>query len=126
MLLATAYATKSAQICPKAISLRNFEIPPKIEILISSKKKETLQHIKEGPKYVLSIWIFNTTIFYMSFLLSKIAFICKFQHIPLLKIIFFSTLHTPFWYEILLNVPNSARNKNIKSQNPYLLQIIVS
>jgi hypothetical protein len=25
---------KSAQICPKIINLRNFEIPPKIEILV--------------------------------------------------------------------------------------------
>jgi hypothetical protein len=25
---------KSAKICPKTISLRNFEIPPKIEILV--------------------------------------------------------------------------------------------
>jgi hypothetical protein len=28
-----------AKICPKTISLRNFEIPPKIEILVFSKNK---------------------------------------------------------------------------------------
>jgi hypothetical protein len=28
---------KFAQICPKTISLRNLEIPPKIEILVFSK-----------------------------------------------------------------------------------------
>jgi hypothetical protein len=48
MLLATVYATKFAQncpklpnfakICPKIISLRNFEILAKIEILIFFKK----------------------------------------------------------------------------------------
>jgi hypothetical protein len=38
MLLAIENATKSAQICPKTISLGNFEIPPKIEILIFFKK----------------------------------------------------------------------------------------
>jgi hypothetical protein len=31
---------KSAEICPKTISLRNFEIPPKFEILIIFEKKE--------------------------------------------------------------------------------------
>jgi hypothetical protein len=48
MVLATAIATESAQnsrkqpnfvkICPKTISLRNFEIPPKIKILVFFKK----------------------------------------------------------------------------------------
>jgi hypothetical protein len=33
MLTTTANAAKSAQNCPKTISLRNFEIPPKIEVL---------------------------------------------------------------------------------------------
>jgi hypothetical protein len=48
-----------AEICPKTISFRNFEIPPKIEILIFFKKKEIL-YVEEAPKYVLAIWIFNT------------------------------------------------------------------
>jgi hypothetical protein len=49
MLLAIANATKFAQNClnlpkiakiyPKTISLRNFEIPPKIEILVFLRKK---------------------------------------------------------------------------------------
>jgi hypothetical protein len=30
---------KFAQICPKTISLRNFEMPPKIEILVFIKNK---------------------------------------------------------------------------------------
>jgi hypothetical protein len=34
MLFTTANAIKSAKICPKTISLRNFEMPPKIEILV--------------------------------------------------------------------------------------------
>jgi hypothetical protein len=34
MLSTTVDATKSSQNCPKMISLRNFEIPPKIEILV--------------------------------------------------------------------------------------------
>jgi hypothetical protein len=49
MLSATVNAVESAQncpklpnfakICPKIISLRNFEIPPKIEILVFFKNK---------------------------------------------------------------------------------------
>jgi hypothetical protein len=30
---------KFAEICPKTISLRNFEMPPKIEILVFFKNK---------------------------------------------------------------------------------------
>jgi hypothetical protein len=50
MLLATTTAAKSVQICPKlfktakicpkTISLRNFEMPPKIEILVFLKIKK--------------------------------------------------------------------------------------
>jgi hypothetical protein len=45
MLSATANAAKSAKICPKllkiakTINLRNFEMPPKIEILVFLKNK---------------------------------------------------------------------------------------
>jgi hypothetical protein len=42
MLSATAYATNSAQNCqnlPKSAQRRNFEIPPKIEILEFFKNK---------------------------------------------------------------------------------------
>jgi hypothetical protein len=37
-LSATGNVAKSAQNCPKTISLENFEIPPKIEILMFFKK----------------------------------------------------------------------------------------
>jgi hypothetical protein len=84
MLLAIAYAAAEfAQICPKlsnfakiypkAISLRNFENPPKIEILIFFKKQT--QYTEDKPNYVLTVWTFNTTIFYMPFLVSK-NFLC--------------------------------------------------
>jgi hypothetical protein len=42
MLLATANAENSAQNCPKLPKFakrRNFEIPPKIEVLVFSKNK---------------------------------------------------------------------------------------
>jgi hypothetical protein len=52
------------------ISLKNFEIPPKIEILIFFKKNKIL-YIEDAPKHGSTIWIFNTTNFYMPFLLAK-------------------------------------------------------
>jgi hypothetical protein len=61
---------KSAKICPKTISLRNFEMPPKIEILVLFKKKKNLC-IEGALEYMFTVWIFNIMIFYMSFLLSK-------------------------------------------------------
>jgi hypothetical protein len=52
MLSAIVNAAKSVQIypklpnfaksCPKTISLRNFEMPPKIEILVFLKKKKSI------------------------------------------------------------------------------------
>jgi hypothetical protein len=79
MLSSTAIAVEFAQncpklsnfvkICPKTISLRNFEIPPKIEILIIFQKN-TL-NVEDTPKHVPTVWISNTTIFCMPFLLSK-------------------------------------------------------
>jgi hypothetical protein len=78
MMSATVNATESAQncpklpkfakICPKTISLRNFEMPPKIEILVFLKKNKNLC-IEEALEYMFTIWIFNKIIFYMSFLL---------------------------------------------------------
>jgi hypothetical protein len=40
MLSTTTYASKSTQIYPKTISLRNFEILPKVEILVFFNKKK--------------------------------------------------------------------------------------
>jgi hypothetical protein len=75
MLSTIAYATKSAQICPKlpktaqncqeTITSRNFEIPPKIEVLDFFKKK--LPYVEEAPKHEHTIWIFNLRIFHMPF-----------------------------------------------------------
>ena len=44
-------------------------MPPKIEILVFFKNKNF--YVEEALENVFSIWIFNTIIFYMSFLLSK-------------------------------------------------------
>jgi hypothetical protein len=39
---------KTAKICPKTINSRNFEIPPKIEILVFFQKKTFM--CREGTK----------------------------------------------------------------------------
>jgi hypothetical protein len=110
ILSATVIAIESTQnslklpnfvkICPKTISLRNFEIPPKIEILIFFQKNKIL-YVDDAPKHVLTIWISNTAIFCIPFYCQKTAFVCEFQHTPLWKIIFFSMFHTSCGYEIL-------------------------
>jgi hypothetical protein len=57
------------KICPKTISLTNFEIPPKIEILIFFKKKT---HVCRGCTKAFSHRLdFQSTIFCMPFLLLK-------------------------------------------------------
>jgi hypothetical protein len=43
-------------------------MPPKIEILVFLKKK---LYVEEALEYIFIVWIFNTIIFYISFLLSK-------------------------------------------------------
>jgi hypothetical protein len=103
MLSATVNAAnlpKTAKICPKTITLRNFEMPPKIEIFIFFKRNKNL-HVVETLKHVLTLWIFRKIIFYMSFYCQKTTFACEFQHIPLRKMIFFSMFHTSCEYEIL-------------------------
>jgi hypothetical protein len=94
MLLAIAYVAKFVQ-------RQNFEIPPKIEILIFFQNQKFL-YVEEALKHVFAIWIFNPIIFHMLFLLSKTAFVCEFQHTPLCKMMFFSRFHTSHGYEILL------------------------
>jgi hypothetical protein len=58
-----------AKTYPKIINSRNFEIPPKIEILIFFKKK--LPCVEGTSKHVHTIWIFNTRIFHTRFSMSK-------------------------------------------------------
>jgi hypothetical protein len=63
---------KFAQNCqnlPKSTQRQNFEIPPKIEILVFFQKN--ILHIEEVLEHVFTIWIFNPRIFHMLFLLSK-------------------------------------------------------
>jgi hypothetical protein len=60
---------KTARIWPKTISLRNYEILPKIEILVLFYKK--IQYVEEASKRVPTVLIFNTRISHMPFLLLK-------------------------------------------------------
>jgi hypothetical protein len=72
-LSATVNAANFAQNCqnlPKFAQRQNFEIPPKIEILVFLQNKKFLC-IEEALEHVSTIWIFNPRIFHMLFLLSK-------------------------------------------------------
>jgi hypothetical protein len=62
-----------SKFCPKlqkSAHTRNFEMPPKIKILVFFKNKKILR-VEEALEHVSTIWIFNPRIFHMLFLLSK-------------------------------------------------------
>jgi hypothetical protein len=72
MLSATANAAKSAQNCqnlPKSVQRQNFEIPPKIEILVFFIK--IILQVEEALEHVSTVRIFNPNFFHMLFLLSE-------------------------------------------------------
>ena len=55
----------------------------------------------------------------------KTAFVCEFQHTPLCKMTFFSSSIHLMDMRFCWHVPNSFKNKNLKSFNPYLLLKVV-
>jgi hypothetical protein len=55
----------------------------------------------------------------------KTAFVCEFQHTPLCKMTFFQGSIWLVDMRFCRHVPNSPRNKNLKSLNPYLLYKMV-
>jgi hypothetical protein len=80
MLSATANATKSAQTYLKTISLKNFEMPPKIETLVFHKIK--ILYVEEALEYVFTFWIFNTIIFHVIFVVKKRTLYMNFSIFP--------------------------------------------
>jgi hypothetical protein len=63
-----------SKICPKLPKIaqkQNFEIPPKIEILVFFKKK--IVRVEDALEHVSTIQIFNPRFFHMLFLLSLIG-----------------------------------------------------
>jgi hypothetical protein len=57
------------QFLPKTAQRQNFEIPPKIEILVFFLNN--FFFIEEKLEQVSTVWIFNLNFFHMLFLLSK-------------------------------------------------------
>jgi hypothetical protein len=112
------------KICPKIINLRNFEIPPKVEILIIFKKK--ILYIEDTLKHVFTIWIFNTKFFVCLFHCQKTAFVCEFKNTPLWKIVFSQCSTLPMGMRFYRHIPNSPRDKNKMLHNPCLLEKVVS
>jgi hypothetical protein len=81
---------KIAKICPKTISSRNFEIPPKIEILVIFQKKRTSMY-RGDVKACAHRLDFQYKYFPYAFLnVKKRPFVCEFQHTSLCKMTFFS------------------------------------
>jgi hypothetical protein len=68
------------------------------------------------PLFGFSIQAFFICYFYCQ----KTAFVCEFQHTPLWKIIFWQPSTTLVNMRFCTHVPNSNKNKNMKSGNPYL------
>jgi hypothetical protein len=57
------------QNLPKSAQSQNFEMSPKMDILVFLKNKKICD--EEALEHVFTIWIFNLGIFHMLFLLSK-------------------------------------------------------
>jgi hypothetical protein len=70
---------------------------------------------------MFTVWIFNTIIFYMSFLLSKNGLCMRISAYPLAENDFFLNVPQLLWV-FWGHVPNSLRNKNMERHIPYLLQ----
>jgi hypothetical protein len=68
------------------------------------------------PPFGFSIQEFFICYFYCQ----KTAFVCEFQHTPLRKIFFWQPSTTLVNMRFSTHVPNSTRNKNVKSRKPYL------
>jgi hypothetical protein len=97
--------------------LENFEIPPKIEILMFFKKLEAnvqRRHQCICLPFRFSKQQFGRCLFYCQ----KMAFVCEFQHTPLWEIFFFSMFHTSC-------IPSSPRDKNKMMHHPCLLEKVV-
>ena len=86
------------KICPHTISLRNFEILLKIEILMIFKKIINLV-IREGMCQSFGFLIQEFYIYLLH--CQKATFVCKFQHTSLHKMMFFLRFYTSDRNEIL-------------------------
>jgi hypothetical protein len=98
MLSATVNVAKSAQNCPKlpkTAQIWNFEIPPKIEILVLLKNK--IVCVEEALEHVFTVWIFNPRIFHMLFLLSKNGLCMWISAYPLAENDFFLNIPHLLW-----------------------------
>ena len=85
-----------AKTCLKIINLRNFEIPPNIDLLVFLKNKKF--YVKRMPlEHVPTVCIFNTRIFHMFFLLSKTGLYMWISAYPLVENDFFLNVSQLLW-----------------------------
>jgi hypothetical protein len=115
---------KFAKIFPKLISLRNFKIPAKIEILMFSKKEPSI--CRRNTKACAQYLDFNTTIFYMIFLSSKKYLSIQISTYSLVGKKNYSQCSTSLvGMRFFKHVPNSLKNNEMKRYIPYLLKKMV-
>jgi hypothetical protein len=112
---------KTAQIvkiCPKTISSRNFEIPPKIEILVFYLKKNTSM-CRRGTKAWVHHLDFQSKNFpYSFFNVIKRPLYVNLNILLCAKWCFLQG--SIYLVDMRFCWPNSPRNKNLKFVNPYL------
>jgi hypothetical protein len=63
-------------------------MPPKIEILVFFKNKKNSMCRRSTKVYVHHLNFQYNKFLYVFFIVKKTAFVCEFQHTPLLKMIF--------------------------------------
>jgi hypothetical protein len=107
---------KTTKICPETISSRNFEIPPKIEILVFFKIKTSM--CRGGTKAWAYHLDFQSKNFPCAFFnVKKWPFNVNFSTPLCAKWLFFQGSIHFVDMRFCLHVPNSPRNKNLKSLN---------
>jgi hypothetical protein len=86
-----------------------------------------LLYVEEAPKHVLIVWIFNTTIYDTSLLMSKKCLYMWISAYPLVENIFFVNFPNLLWIWYFANMylTHSLRIKNMERHMPYLFKPLV-
>ena len=105
------------EIYSKTISLRKFEMPLKIDIFMSI--------CRGGTKVCVHCLNFQYNNFSYVFFVVKKSLYVNLSIPPCGIFIFFKCSTSHVGIRFCRHVPNSTKNKNLKSLNPYLLQKMV-
>ena len=113
---------KTAKICPITISLRNYEIPPKIEILVFFYIKKCFTY-RRGTRACIHHLDFQYKNFSYAFFVAKNRpLYVNFSMPPCGNWCFSQGSTSLVGMKFCKNVSNSLRNKNLKRLIPNLLE----